>query len=159
MAGYLDAYGAGDERRNRIIKRIIIVFAAVVVAAVSLYLVFDNYREKQVVKRFLAQVNSGRYQEAYQDWACTEGHAHPCPEYSYKKFMEDWGAKSNEKGWSISDVDGCPTGVVVTVSAPGLEAQPLWVQRSDKSLSFSPWPECQGKRWRFRQFFRRVLGG
>jgi hypothetical protein len=157
MAGYLDAYGADDERRSHIIKRIVIALLAVVVIAISAYLFLENYREKQVIKRFLAEVNAGQYEAAYRSWGCSD--AHPCPEYSYQKFLEDWGPKPQRSDWKISGVDGCPTGVVVTVSSPGADAQPLWVQRSDKSIMFSPWPECQGRRWRFRQFFRRALGG
>jgi hypothetical protein len=156
MPSYLDAYGADDERRNRIIKRVVIGVLVILAVATAAYLFFDNYREKKVVNHFLSLVNSGQFQAAYQSWGCTA--SHPCPEYSYQKFLEDWGPKQNGKDWKVSDVDGCPTGVVVTVDAPGFDPQPLWVQRSDKSLSFSPWPECQGKKWRFRQFFRRVLG-
>ena len=36
--------------------------------------------------------------------------------------------------------------------------EPLWVERSNKVLSFSPWPECQERKWRFRQFFHRLFG-
>ena len=48
---------------------------------------------------------------------------------------------------------------IVTVSAPGAEKTPLWVERGTSSLTFSPWPECQGKRWRFKQFFKNLIGG
>ncbi len=157
MASYLDTYGAGDERRARIIKRSVIADIAAVVIAIALYLGFRNYREKQVVDRFLAEVNAGHYQAAYRLWGCAD--THPCPEYSYQKFLEDWGPKQTRSAWQISDVDGCPTGVVITVNAAGSQPAPLWVDRSDKRISFSPWPECQGKRWRFRQFFHRTTGG
>lgn len=157
MSGYLEAYGAGDERRNRFIKGIVIAVIALIVLSITGYLLFENLPEKQTVRHFLSEVNSGQYQAAYQTWGCTQ--AHPCNGYDYNKFLEDWGPKQSREHWAISDVDGCPTGVVVTVSAHGAEPQPLWVQRSDKSISFSPWPECQGKRWRFRQFFHRVFGG
>jgi hypothetical protein len=157
MSSYLDAYGAEDERRLRIIRRVIISAVAAAVLATALYLFLKDYQEKQVVKQFLAQVNAGHYQEAYRTWGCTD--THPCPEYTFQKFMEDWGPAQTKNAWNIADVDGCPTGVVITVGASGVDPQPLWVQRSDKSISFSPWPECQGRRWRFRQFFRRITGG
>jgi hypothetical protein len=156
MAGYLDAYGAEDERRSRLIKTAVLALAAVLVIAASVYLALQDRREKQVVRHFLSEVNAGRYQEAYRTWGCTD--AHPCPEYNYQKFLEDWGPEQSRNPWAISAVDGCPTGVVITVDAKGADPQPLWVQRSDKSISFSPWPECQGRRWRFRQFFHRILG-
>jgi hypothetical protein len=157
MAGYLDAYGAGDEQRIRTIKRLVVAAVAVLVIGITAYSLLQNFREKQKVKEFLAQVNAGQYQTAYQTWGCSE--SHPCPQYSYQKFLEDWAPKAAHPAWQISTVDGCRTGVVVTVASSGLEPQPLWVQRSDKSLSYSPWPECQEREWRFRQFFRRVFGG
>jgi hypothetical protein len=156
MATYLDSYGAGDEKRFRKIKRIVIAVVAIIVVSVTIYLLVKNLPEKQVIKTFLKQVNSGQYQAAYTTWGCTS--AHPCSEYPYQKFLEDWGPKQGRNNWGISDVDGCPTGVIITVRAPGSDSEPLWVQRNDKSISFSPWPECQGKRWRFRQFFHRILG-
>ena len=156
MATYLDSYGAGDEKRFRTIKRVVITVVVVAIAAIAIYLFVKNLREKQVVKHFLQQVNSGEYQAGYATWGCTS--AHPCPEYSYQKFLEDWGPKQGRNDWRIAGVDGCPTGVIVTVKTPGLESEPLWIQRGDKSISFSPWPECQGRRWRFRQFFHRAFG-
>ncbi len=156
MAGYLDSYGAEDERRNRLVKGTAIAIVAALVIGITAYLIFENLPEKQAVAHFLALVNAGRYQEAYSTWGCSA--AHPCSAYSYQKFLEDWGQQSH-KDWKISNVDGCTTGVVVTVSAQGSEPEPLWVQRADDSISFSPWPECQGKKWRFRQFFRRLVGG
>lgn len=156
MASYLDSYGAEDEKRFRTIKTLVIAAVIVIVVSITAYLFFKNWREKQVVKHFLKQVNSGQYQAAYNSWGCTP--SHPCPEYTYQKFLEDWGPKQHASDWKISGVDGCPTGVVITVRAPNTDPEPLWVQRADKSLSFSPWPECQGRRWRFRQFFHKVFG-
>jgi hypothetical protein len=157
MSNYLDTYGAGEERRNQIVKRVAIAVVAAIIVAIAAYLFFENYPEKQVVNHFLAQVNSGKYQEAYQTWGCSAGH--PCAGYDYNKFMEDWGPKANHSKWSISGVDGCKNGVIITVAAQGAEPEPLWVERENKALSFSPWPECQGKQWRFRQFFHRLFGG
>lgn len=157
MSGYLDTYGAGEDRRNQIIKRVAIWAIVAIVVAIAAYLFFENYPEKRVVKHFLAEVNSGNYQGAYQAWGCSA--THPCAGYDYDKFMEDWGPKSNRSNWSISEVDGCRSGVIVTVRASGAEPEPLWVERENKALSFSPWPECQGRQWRFRQFFHRLFGG
>jgi hypothetical protein len=158
MASYLDQYGVGDERRIRLIKRIAIAVLIVLVVAIALYLFLKNYPEKQTIKHFLAEVNAGQLQTAYQSWGCTN--AHPCPNYTYQKFLEDWSKKSGASGdWKIAKVDGCKSGVIVTVSKQGAEPAPLWVERGDQALSFSPWPECQGKKWRFKQFFHRIFGG
>jgi hypothetical protein len=157
MAGYLDEYGVGDERRIRLIKRIAIIVLVALAVALALYLFFKNYPERQTIKHFLAEVNAGQLKTAYQSWGCTD--AHPCPNYTYEKFLEDWNKKpGSASNWRISKVDGCTSGVIVTVSEQGAEPAPLWVQRGDHSLSFSPWPECQEKKWRFKQFFHRIFG-
>jgi hypothetical protein len=38
------------------------------VVAIAAYLVFHNLPEKQVARHFLADVNNGRYDQAYRDW-------------------------------------------------------------------------------------------
>ena len=45
MPGYLEGYGVGDERRERIVKRILLAALIVVLASGSLYLFFRNYFE------------------------------------------------------------------------------------------------------------------
>jgi hypothetical protein len=153
MADYLSGYGIEETRRSHVIKRVVLIVLATLIVAAAAYLFLRNYKEKQAVKNFLTEVNSGQLPAAYTTWGCTA--SHPCRDYSYQKFLEDWGHKKN---WRISDVDGCPAGVVVKVQADGTEPTPLWVTRAEKAISFSPWPECQGKQWRFKQFFKRVTG-
>ena len=153
MADYLGEYGIEETRRHRIVKRVVLIAVAAVILAVAAYLFLKNYPEKKAINNFLSQVNTGQLQTAYNTWGCTADH--PCRDYSYQKFSDDWGQK---RDWKISEVDGCAAGVVITVRANGATPQPLWVERSDKAISFSPWPECQGKQWRFKQFFNRLLG-
>ena len=118
MAGYLDQYGIGDERRGRIVKRTLLAILVALLVALALYLFFKDYPEEQAAKHFLSEVNAGQLQTAYQTWGCSE--AHPCPNYIYQKFLEDWSKKSGASGdWTISKVEGCNSGVIVTVSAPG----------------------------------------
>ena len=114
MADYLDEYGIEETRRNRVVKRIVLSAIAIVVVAVAAYLFLRNYKEKQAVKNFLTEVNSGQLPAAYTTWGCTA--THPCRDYSYQKFLEDWGHKKN---WRITDVDGCPAGAVVTSRQTG----------------------------------------
>lgn len=156
MGSYLQQYGAGDERRIRIIK----VSVAAVIGALILiwigYLFFHNYPEKRVVKHFLREVNSGQYQQAYNDWGCTTDH--PCPNYDYGRFMEDWGpSKKVSSPWQIGSVDGCKTFVTVNVEAQGAEMQSLSVERSNYELGFAPAPECQERKWHWKQFFQRLF--
>ncbi len=59
------------------------------VLAVIAYFILHNYFEKRVAKEFLSEVNAGQYQKAYEKWGCTA--QHPCPNYDYQRFLEDWG--------------------------------------------------------------------
>lgn len=153
---YLQHYGAGDERRSRILKRIVIASVVVIVLAIAAYLFFHDYPEKQAVNHFLAEVNGHQYQAAYRDWGCTP--SHPCRDYDYNRFMQDWGSNVSSP-WKIASVDGCKTFVTVNAQANGAELQSIAVERGTHSMSFAPAPECQEKRWHWKQFFHRIFGG
>ena len=157
MGSYLQQYLAEEEHRNRIIKWIVLGFLIAVVLAIVLYFIFHNFPEKQVVNRFLSEVNSRDYSAAYREWGCTA--EHPCPNYDYNRFMEDWGpSKKIGSPWKIASVDGCRTFVTVNVHAENSELQSLAVQRNDHSLGFAPAPECQEYKWHWKQFFQRIFG-
>jgi len=156
MGASLENYLAEEERRSRTIKWIILGCLTALVLAVGAYFVFHNWPEKQLVKRFLTQVNARDYQSAYRVWGCTA--QHPCPNYDYNRFLEDWApAKKPGTPWSIASVDGCRTFVTVNVQADGAQLQSLAVQRNDDSLGFAPAPECQERQWRWKQFFQRLF--
>ena len=158
MGSYLQQYGAEDERRSRTIKWIILSCIAIIAVLIAAYLFFHNFPEKQVVKHFLARVNARDYQAAYRDWGCTG--QHPCPNYDYSRFMEDWGpSKKIGSPWKIASVDGCRTFVTVNVQAEGSELQSLAVERDNHSLGYAPAPECQERQWHWKQFFQRIFGG
>lgn len=156
MGSYLQQYGVGEERRNRVIKWIIIGCVLALVIWWIVYLVLHNRSETDTVKRFLAQVNARNYQVAYSDWGCSQ--ATPCPNYDYGRFMEDWG-KPVASPWKVANVDGCKTFVTVNVVASGAEMESLGVQRGTHTVMFAPSPECQEPQWRWKQFFHRIFGG
>jgi hypothetical protein len=156
MGTYLQQYGVEDERRGRMIKRIIIALAILIVLAIAAYLFFHNYSEKRTASRFLDQVNAHNYREAYREWGCTE--QHPCPNYDFNRFMEDWGPKAAAGPWKIASTDSCKSFLTVNVQAPNAQLQSLSVERDNLGLSFAPSPECQEKKWRWKQFFSRFFG-
>ena len=84
MAGYLDSYGAGDERRERRNKRIAIWGLLTVIMALALYFTFRDWRQERVVKQFLTLLRQQDYQGAFKLWA-------PSKYYPPEKFNEDWG--------------------------------------------------------------------
>jgi hypothetical protein len=157
MGSYLQSYGAGEEQRNRTIKWLMISFIGVILISWFSYLFFHNYFETRTVKHFLAEVNSGNFQAAYRDWGCTE--ATPCPNYDYKRFLEDWGPnKKISSPWKVDSVDGCKAFVTVNVTAQGAEVQSLGVERGTKTLMYAPAAECQEYQWHWKQFFSRLTG-
>ncbi len=158
MGSYMQHYGAGEERRNRNIKIIIFSAIGLLVLFWILYLVFHNYSEKRTVNHFLADLNSGNYQQAYIDWGCTS--ASPCTNYDYQRFLRDWGPNPKiNPPWKVASVDGCKSFVTVNVQAPGSELQSLGVERGTRTLMYAPAPECQEPQWRWKQFFHRLFGG
>jgi len=158
MGSFFQQYGVEEERRNRMITTIVLSCLGVAILAIVGYFVFHNYPEKQVVKRFLQQLNTHNYQEAYREWGCTS--AHPCPNYDYNRFLQDWGSQSKAGSpWKVVSTDSCRAFLTANVQAQGTEVQSLSVQRSDHSLGFAPSPECQERKWRWKQFFHRVFGG
>jgi hypothetical protein len=157
VGSYLQSYGAGEERRNRTIKWLIISVIAVLLLAWFSYLFLHDYFETKTVKSFLAEVNSKDYQAAYRDWGCTE--ATPCPNYDFKRFLEDWGPnKKISSPWKVDSVEGCQTFVTVNVTAKGSEVQSLGVERGSKTVMYAPAAECQEYRWNWKAFFRRITG-
>ena len=50
MAGFLDQYGAGDERREKTIRTLVISAIAIAVVAGAAFFVFHNYSEERQVK-------------------------------------------------------------------------------------------------------------
>lgn len=158
MGSSLQDYLAEEERRHRTIKRIVLSCIGALIVIGIAYLLFHNYPEKQVAKRFLSEVNAHNYQAAYNDWGCTT--AHPCPNYDYNRFLEDWGPpKTAPAPWKIASTDSCKSFLTVNVQADGSELQSLAIQRADHSLSFAPAPECQERKWHWRQFFQRIFHG
>jgi hypothetical protein len=141
MAGYLDHYGAGDERREKVIKAAAATLAILVVAGGILFFVFHNYRQERQVKRFFDLIASHDYKGAYALWGCTD--ANPCTGYPFSAFLQDWGPASgnvaNPAQYRIAKSRSCGSGVILTVEV-GSKQEKLWVQRDDLTIGFSPFP-------------------
>jgi len=155
MTGYLDSYGVADVRRIKIIKRIAIITVTALVAGLILFLFLRNFSERRVADRFLSTVKAREYPKAYEIWGCTA--AAPCRDYKFEKFMEDWGptglyAKVNEGRFSIEDA--CGPGVVFTLEIPGVEAVGIYVNRTDKTMSYAPWARCPGRHLHLWEFIK-----
>ncbi len=150
----LDAkqYDAAPARRRRTI--IIISVVLIVIAAWVVYH-FRNYPERTAVTRFFAALQKQDYETAYGVWFNDPNwrqHPQKYPNYAFNDFYRDWGpggewglVKSHAIDCSLSPGGG--SGVIVEVTVNDRAEHPyVWVQKSDKTLSFSP-SEIQCGNW------------
>lgn len=140
MSSFLDQYGAGEERRNKLIVRAVLALLALLSVTAGGYYVLRNWKEQNRLSDFRALLEKKDYQGAYQHWGCTP--EKPCPYYPYLKFLEDWGEKSGHTDFNTMQVvrkvtckDGYGAGWKF-----GKDTVHLWVVREDQMLSYDPWP-------------------
>jgi hypothetical protein len=163
MSSYLEAYGAAEQHRARIlaiVKTSAIVLAGVLVVGLVLFGLFKNHAEEQRARTFLSLLKARNYPAAYTMWGCTD--SHPCPEYPFSKFQEDWGPKSSHANESVAHIglaQSCGSGVFIRLDYTHAEEPvSLWVDRDNGVLSFAPWPECPGRHLHFGAWLKSVFG-
>ena len=154
MAGYLENYGAGDERREKITKTVVIAVLAVLVASALVYVFFHNYPEERQARRFFELLRAQNYKAAYALWGCTD--EKPCRDYVMTEFMKDWGPTEAPVGnVEVLDAESCGSGVIVDVDAGKAGEKKLWVERDSHILAFPPFERCpQGNR--IHDFWRNI---
>lgn len=137
---FLAEYGQADRRYEKIITIVGYTLLAAIVAGSIYWLFFRNWREERRVDQFLALLEQQRYEQAYEFWGCSV--EQPCPNYSYEKFMEDWGpasplgaVNSYEVGRSYAQ----ESGVIILVQVNGRRIPNLWVERDNRVIGFSPY--------------------
>ena len=143
MPGFLDHYGAGDERREKITKALVITVVALVVAGGVLFFLLHNYRQEKQVKLFFDLLERHDYQAAYALWVRTDSDRRG---YPFDTFLGDWGPQSGHRdvtGFRISRSRSCGSGVILTVDFGNSQQQEkLWVQRDDLTIGYSPLTGC-----------------
>lgn len=146
MPGYLDQYGAGDERREKIIKTLVIALAVILVAGGTLWFILHNYRQEAQLKHFFELLAAHDYPSAYALWVKTDQDRRG---YPMETFLQDWGPKSphgDVTGAHIVKSRSCGSGVILTVDFGGKQQEKLWVEREDLTIGFSPLPGCPAPR-------------
>jgi hypothetical protein len=162
MASYLEAYGAAEEHRAKrihLIKNVAIVAGSVIVVALIAYGIFKNHSEERQAKTFVSLLQTHDYQGAYRLWGCSD--THPCPDYPFDKFLEDWGPKSPHADQSSAKIglsQSCGSGVVIRLDYQGSEEPvTLDIERSSNIISFAPWAECPGRHLHIGAWLRSLF--
>jgi hypothetical protein len=137
-----------DPRRERC-KRFVIagVVVAVVIVGILAYL-YRNWPEERVVDHFFAALVNKDFEKAYGIWQHDpdwKQHPQNHPKYSFHEFYNDWGPggewgiiKSYHIEGSANPKGGSGVVVVLTINERKEPAR-MWVEKSDKTLSFSPY--------------------
>ncbi len=144
MGGYLDQYGASDERRSRRIKTgltvLLVAVAAILAASLVSFFFIPNAAERQA-RAFMDDLRSGEYQQAYVLWGCTA--TQPCTGYAFQDFMKDWGPEAVPPGkFEVLNGESCGSGTIVDIDAGKAGDKRLWVENGTRTLSFPPVNEC-----------------
>jgi hypothetical protein len=145
-----------EDPHARLKRQLIMAGTGIVLAVLVFYWLWFLYLhmpERTAAERFFNILSGGNTEAAYRDWKPDPAH------YSYQDFLADWGPNGEYgpvKSYRVEEASNPPrggSGVLITVEvSPDLpfpsssdivksgrtkEVQ-LWVQKSDKSLSFSP---------------------
>jgi hypothetical protein len=134
---------ARERRRKKIIFSVII--AALLIAV--LVWRFRYWPEERVVDKFFTALQQKDYELAYGVWMHDpdwKQHPNKYSAYGYGEFYRDWGpggdwglVKSHSVDCALGTREG--TGVIIQVTVNGRAEHPyLYVNKSDKSMSFSP---------------------
>jgi hypothetical protein len=144
MAEFLEGYGVADARRSRIFWRVALAAVLAVVIGLALYFALRTYPARRKVNEFLVDLRQKDYPAAYRLWGCAVPSS-PCRDYTFEKFMEDWGPLGPRPGaasGAIARTRYCGPGVVVTLQYGQGSQVHLWYERKDSTIGSAPWPVC-----------------
>jgi hypothetical protein len=131
------------KKRSRIITAILIV---IVLAFLGWW--FRYWPQERIVGHFFQALERQDYNGAYGIWMHDpdwQKHPQQHAKYPFNDFYRDWGPGGEwgliktEKVYGASTCPGPSSGVVVDVIVNGrTEHAQVWVEKSDKTLSFPP---------------------
>ena len=133
----------GRKRKRRIISAIVIVLLVL-----CLGWWFRYYPQERIVGHFFEALQRQDYKTAYGIWMHDpqwEQHPEQHPKYPFNEFYQDWGPGGEwgliktQKVFAASPCPGGGTGVVVDVIVNDrTKHAQVWVEKSDKTLSYPP---------------------
>jgi len=140
-SSFLENYGAGEVKRERLIRRAILALVTILVVGGATWFFLRNYKEDSRVSTFVSLLQKKDYPAAYAMWGCTV--EKPCRDYDYQRFLEDWsaGVHADASAVKIEKTRNCTGGVIRKLKYPGDEVL-IFVSRGDLMLSFPPWGDA-----------------
>jgi hypothetical protein len=143
----LDAQEYDPEKTRKRTKRIVSAIAIVLIAVCVVWWLW-YLPEKLVARHFFAALQRQDYKTAYGIWMHDpEWAQHPelHPKYPFNDFYRDWGPGGEwglvktQKVYGASTCPGGGSGVVVDVVVNDrTQHAQVWVEKSDKTLSYPP---------------------
>lgn len=138
-----------DEKRAKRRNTILVASIVAVIVIAGLGWWFRHWPEEHKVDQFFAAIEQKNYERAYGIWTADpqwKQHQDRHTKYPFGEFYIDWGpggewglVKSYKVDGSASP-KGAASGVVVVVTVNDrTERARIWVEKSDKTLSFSPY--------------------
>ena len=134
-----------DEARDR--RRRNAIIAAVIAGLILIWLGyhFRNYPERRAAHRFFAALERQDIEGAFGTWqqdTAWKQHQDKHSKYSYGDFYQDWGPAGEWgpiKSYTVDCSYSSGSGVIVQVTVNHrTERAYVWVDKSDKTLHFSP---------------------
>lgn len=136
-----------EKERKRKVRIISVVVVALLAAGLAWW--FRFWPEERVAERFFDALQQQSYERAYAIWMHDpQWRQHPdrYQKYPFNEFYRDWGPGGewglikSHKIYAVGSPPGGGSGVIVDVTVND-RAQParVWVQKSDKTMSFSPY--------------------
>jgi hypothetical protein len=131
-------------RRNGIISAVVLLLVVGVLAWM-----YRNWPEEHIVDKFFSALQHQDYESAYGIWMHDpqwKQHPDKYSQYPFTEFYRDWGPGGewglvkSYKVYGSATPKGGGSGVIVEVIVNNrAEHARLWVQKSDKTLTFSPY--------------------
>lgn len=133
---------ARERRRKIIIAALILIIIGLAITAWEVRF----WPEQRVVNHFFAALESQNFERAYGVWMADPNwkqHPEKYSRYSYNDFYKDWGPGGEwgpTRSYKVENAESSGgSGVVVNVEVNHrVERARVWVEKSDKSLSFPP---------------------
>jgi hypothetical protein len=138
-------YDPAKERRKKL--KIAIIIAVIVVVGIVIW-THRYWREEHEVSQFFSDLQKQDFKAAYGIWMQDpnwQQHPQKYSRYPFNEFYSDWGPGGQ---WGLIHTykilgavhPGGGSGVIVAVEINGrVDQAHVWVEKSDKTLSFSPY--------------------